>query len=86
MNASDMLRQARSTGYGAKSGGEGETGSRSFPLMPEEVETIGEDASCVKCYGSHKDGKFSIERVEPDNVQSGDSEVMVKTPTQLSPS
>ena len=88
MSASDMLRQARATGYGAKSGGggEGETGSRSFPLTPEEVQAIGEKSDCIKVYGSHDGKVFSISRVEPDDVQSGNSEMMVKTPTQLSPS
>ena len=88
MNASDMLRQARSSGYGADSGGggQGEKGSRSFPLMPEEIEAIGENSDCIKVYGSHDGKSYRIDRVEPDNVQSGDSEIMVKNPTQLSPS
>lgn len=89
MNASDMLRQARATGYGATSGG-GEPDSagsgRSFPLTPEEIEAIGEKSDCIKVYGSHDGKTYSIERVEPDNVQSNNSEIMVKPTTQLSPS
>lgn len=89
MNASDMLRQARATGYGARSGG-GEQDSagspRSFPLTPEEIEAIGEQSDCIKVYGSHDGKSYSITKVEPDNVQSGDSEIMVKPTTQLSPS
>ena len=72
MNPVDLLKQARGSGYGAgaKPESEGETGPRSFPLTPEEIQAIGETSDCVKCYGSHKDGQFMIERVEPDAVQS----------------
>ena len=69
MNPLDALQSARKNGYGAGSPPkeEGETGVRSFPLTPEEVEAVGEEATCVKAYGKH-DGKiFSVERIEPEN-------------------
>ena len=88
MNPMDMLQRARSMGYGNKPDSEGETGKRSFPLTPEEVQALGENVDCVKCYGAHDGKTFSITRVEPDKVQSGDEgeEVRVKMPTQMSPS
>ena len=93
MNPMDMLRQARSSGYGAKSGGgsSGPSGSRSFPITPEEADSIGE-SNCIKVYGSH-DGKiYTVDRLEPDTVSEEDDghdnehPVMVKTPTNISPS
>jgi len=82
MNPSDLLKQARGSGYGS-----GPTNDRrSFPLTPEEIEAIGENATCVKAYGSHKDGTFAVDRVEPDSAPSQDGEMMVKTPTNISPS
>ncbi len=84
MNPSDMLRQARTSGYGAKSEGTGS--ARSFSLTPEEVKAVGEDATCVKAYGNFQDGKFMVDRIEPDDSQPNSDEVMVKNPTQLSPS
>ena len=73
----DLLKQARGSGYGAGSKSEGETGPRSFPLTPEEVEALGDKSDCVKVYGSHDGKNYSIDRVEPDIVQN---------PAQMSPS
>jgi len=83
VNPSDLLRQARSSGYGSKgeSGGEG---SRSFPLLPEE--NIPDGPCCVKAYGTAQGGKFVIDRIEPEQMQKDDREITVKTPTQVSPS
>ena len=77
MNPADILRSARSSGYGSGP----EKGSRSFPLM--EGEDIPEGPCCVKVYGQAQDGKFMIDRIEPE--YEGDT-VRVKNESQISPS
>ena len=84
MNSSDLLKQARGSGYGSKPQSEGETGIRSFPLTPEEMETIQEGPCCA--HGEHRDGKFHVNRIEPEQGKSNEDAIMVKTPTNLSPS
>ena len=65
MDASDMLRQARSSGYGARSGGgENSSSVRSFPIMEEE--NVPDGPCCVKAYGTAQDGKFVIDRIETE--------------------
>lgn len=60
-----MLRQSRASGYGAESKPEdGASVARGFPLMPEEK--IPDGPTCVKVYGTAQDGKFVIDRIEPD--------------------
>lgn len=85
MSSSDMLRNARATGYGAgnKEGGDKDGGgSRSFPIM--EHEAIPDGPCCVKAYGTAGDGKFVIDRIETEQGASNEDAIMVKPPTQLS--
>ena len=84
MSAADLLKQARGSGYGSSPKSEGETGDRSFPLTPEEIQTLKEGPCCA--HGEHKDGKFHVSSVEPEQGKSNEDAIMVKTPTNLSPS
>jgi hypothetical protein len=81
VNPIDMLRQSRSSGYGAKKG-DGES-ARSFAIT--EDDNIPDGPCCVKAYGTAQDGKFVIERIEPDQGKSNEDAIMVKTPTQVVP-
>ena len=84
MSAADLLKQARGSGYGSSPKSEGETGDRSFPLTPEEIEAI-EEGPCV-AHGEHKDGKFHVHSVSAEQGAQDEEAIMVKTPTQISPS
>lgn len=84
MNSSDLLKHARGAGYGQKPPSEGETGTRSFPLTPEEIEAVAEGPCCA--HGEHKDGKFHVSSVEPEQGKENEDAIMVKTSTNLSPS
>jgi hypothetical protein len=84
MNPIDLLKQARGSGYGSSS--DGKTERRSFPLTKEELESVGDKVSCVKVYGNNEDGKFIIDRIEPETGSSNEDAIMVKNSTQPSPS
>jgi hypothetical protein len=62
MNPSDLLKQARGSGYGRNSPSKEETGDRSFPMTPEECESIAE-GPCV-AHGEHKDGQFHVQSIQ----------------------
>jgi|HubBroStandDraft_5_1064220.scaffolds.fasta_scaffold421593_2 hypothetical protein len=80
-----MLRSARATGYGASKKPDGDGGgSRSFPLM--DGEDVPDGPCCVKVYGQAQDGKFVIDRIEPEQGKSNEDAIMVRNATQLSPS
>lgn len=81
MNSSDMLQKARSGGYGTHEPAQGSP--RSFPLMEEEK--VPDGPCCVKVYGESNDGKFVIDRIEPEEGASNEDAIMVKPNTQLSP-
>ena len=84
MSAADLLKQARGSGYGASPKSEGETGDRSFPLTPDEMKTVAE-GPCV-AHGEHKDGKFHVHSISVEQGAENEDAIMVKTPTQISPS
>lgn len=82
MNSADMLRQVRGSGYGEKPADA--AGPRSFPLSEEE--NIPDGPCCVKAYGTAGDGKFVIDRIEPEEGAENEDAIMVKNQSQLSPS
>jgi hypothetical protein len=85
VNASDLLKQARGSGYGAGPKSEGETGPRSFPITPEESESL-QGCSCVKAYGKPDGDKYVIDRIEPEQGALNEDAIMVRNATQVSPS
>lgn len=84
MNPADLLKQARGSGYGSGPKSEGETGIRSFPMTPEECEAVAEGPAIA--HGEHRDGKFHVHSIETEQGASNEDAIMVKTPTQVSPS
>lgn len=84
MNPSDLLQQARGSGYGSGPKSEGETGPRSFPMTPEECEAIAEGPAIA--HGEHRDGKFHVSSIEPEQGKSNEDAIMVRNATQVSPS
>ena len=59
-------------------------GDRSFPLTPEEIEAVEEGPALA--HGEHKDGKFHVHSIEPEQSKENEDAIMVKTPTNISPS
>lgn len=84
MNPADLLKQARGSGYGSGPKSEGETGIRSFPMTPEECEAVAEGPAIA--HGEHRDGKFHVHSIEPEQGRPEAEPIMVKTPTNISPS
>lgn len=96
MNSADMLRSARASGYGAgpKNDAQG-SGDRVVSLTPEEMDAMKPhmhhaDDMVVEATGSlSEDGKFNIQSIKyaPERGSSSEEEpMMVKTPTNISPS
>ena len=84
MNPSDLLKSARGSGYGMGKMREGEAAVRSVPLTPEEIEVVAE-GPCV-AHGEHKDGTFNVHSISAEEGAQNEDAIMVKTPTQISPS
>ena len=81
MNSADFLKAARGSGYGSP---EKEAQVRSFPLTEDEIKSVPEGPAMAR--GEHRDGKFHVHSIEPEQGRPEAEPIMVKTPTNISPS
>jgi hypothetical protein len=89
MSASDLLKNARSTGYGESKGTTTGSINRSFNLDEPELRGLGRGPYSLRVDGEHDgNGSFKIHRVA--RIEEGESPedkaVDVRSTSQVSPS